>query len=366
MSFWRSLFYPAEVYALPSIEERAATVSPLSIPMVVTTRQLVADTVASFPLVAKVGTDFVDPPRALLRRPDPREPASDTFERIVNAFTKYGGAWIRVTSQDARGFPLSIEYVDNPRVSYTLNAVGSRLLEVRIDGREVPLGSVRHIPFILDGGSPIGQSPLIQIDAALQDLNRAAVYAADFYGAGATPPYAITSPTRLGADQADKMLAKWQDARSRSRPAVLTGDLTLKTFDTQSAAEAQVLEAITALDATIARVMQVPPSLVNALSQSSLTYTTTLDESRRWLALGLNVGYLNRIESAFTDMLPRGMRAKFQTQSLTELDEQAQLDFDTDAIEAGILTIAEVRERRGLPPLTPQEQMEDAIIQRIS
>ena len=98
--------------------------------------------------------------------------------------------------------------------------------------------------------------------------------------------------------------------------------------------------------------MQIPPSLLNTLSQSSLTYSTVRDETRKFLSM-LNSSYLHRIETAMTDMLPRGTAAMFDTTSLTRLDESEQLSYDIDAIGAGILTVEEVRERRGLPNAAP-------------
>ena len=50
-------------------------------------------------------------------------------------------------------------------------------------------------------------------------------------------------------------------------------------------------------------------------------------------------------------MMPRTRYAEFDTTNLTKLAAAEQLEYDADAIAAGILTIAEVRATRGLDPL---------------
>jgi phage portal protein BeeE len=121
------------------------------------------------------------------------------------------------------------------------------------------------------------------------------------------------------------------------------------------------LDAVNYLDAMTARVLQIPPSLLNVVSQSSLTYATTSDEFRRWLQLGLYPGPLERIEAAMTDLLPRGQVALFDTSNLVRMDQAGRVATYGAALDAGIYTVAEVRALEGLPvipdpvpqPVTP-------------
>jgi phage portal protein BeeE len=114
-----------------------------------------------------------------------------------------------------------------------------------------------------------------------------------------------------------------------------------------SAADALVLDAINYLDAVITRVMQIPPTVLNTLAQSSLTYSTQVEANRQFLMM-LRATYLVRLEAAFTTLLPRGLTAAFDTSSLTRMNEREQLDYDIAAVEAGIMTVDEIRDRRGL------------------
>ena len=337
-----------------SQSSRVLQTDPFKLPTVVAARQLIADTVSQFPLVALDAAGVqLDPVPAIVKRPNPAEPASDTFEKLTNALTRHGNAWLRVTLTGSNGYPLALEVVKNSRVTWELNSSGTSFARIEIDGIEQDRRLIQNVPFILES-TPIGTSPLVEIRDVLVKLAAALDFSAQYYDqTAATPPYALISPTRLQADKATELLEAWTTARDENRPAVISGGLSLETFSPVSASDALMLEAIGQLDATIARVMQCPPSLLNTQAQSSLTYSTVRDEYRKFL-LTLQASYLKRIEAAFTQYLPRGVTAQFETSSLTQLDQSEQLAFDADAIAAGILTIDEVRARRGLLP-TPEE-----------
>jgi HK97 family phage portal protein len=282
-----------------------------------------------------------------VRQPNPLEPPSDTFEKIINAMTRHGGAWLHVLIRNQAGLPQALEVVDESRVTYQINAANTLFTQVAIDGKTVPLPDMVYVPLILETNSPIGKSPLKEINDALLQLNAAMVFSAGYYTDAATPPYALISPTRLQADKAAELLTAWQEARDLNRPAVISGNLELKTFTPVSAADALVLEAINYLDAVITRVMQIPPTVLNTLAQSSLTYSTQVEANRQFLMM-LRATYLVRLEAAFTTLLPRGLTAAFDTSSLTRMNEREQLDYDIAAVEAGIMTVDEIRDRRGL------------------
>lgn len=141
----------------------------------------------------------------------------------------------------------------------------------------------------------------------------------------------------------------WEAARAKRRPAFLSGGVELETYNPTSAADALLLDAVNYLDAVAARVMLIPPSLLNVEAHSSLTYSTTLDELRRWLTLSLMPGYLARIEAAFTDLLPRGQEATFDTSALLRMDFANRVATYSASIAAGIHTTQEVRALEGLP-----------------
>ena len=319
-------------------------------PTVYALRTLIADTVAQLPMVSLRGTERVEPQPAILRRPDPAEPRRTTLEKICNSLTSHGNAFLEVYDYDAQGFPLAVRVIDPNRVTAVIdyNASTPKVQSWEVSGRPYPINRLKHIPLTLDPG-PIGISPLKACVDAFATLTGLWGFAASFWADGGVPPYALKHPRRLTAEQANEFLDQWIDARRRRRPAVLSDGLTLEQYAMPSASDALLLDGMHYFDASIARAFLCPPSIVNVLSQSSLTYATTTDELRRWLTLSLYPGYLARIEAAFSDFTPRGQVAVFDTSNILRADYARRVDTGAAAVAAGLLTVNEWRAQEGLP-----------------
>jgi len=323
------------------------------LPSVVAGRQLIADTAAMMTMVGfSETTGRLNPTPSLLRRPDPHEPYRDTIEKIVNSMTRHDVAWLYVLVRDTAGWPLAVEQVDPGRLNVEWADPARKILKTAtLDGAGVDVKDLRPVKFLLDGPTP-ERAPLEVVRAVLERLIQVYRFSSEFYSVGATPPYAVVHPNRVTADQADEFMDQWLTARADRRPALLSGGISIETYQPISAADAMLLETVNYLDAVAARVMQVPPSLLNVVAQSSLTYSTTLDERQRWLQLGLYPGILSRIEAAFTDLMPRGQSAVFDTSNLVRMDFSSRISTYAASIAAGIHTPEEARALEGLP-VTP-------------
>ena len=363
MGLWRDIFPESPI---PTLTEIPSTYSAalnsadiFKIPSVVAGRMLIADTVASFPLdaIREDGTKL-EPNRTLFKRPSPREPRGDTMEKTVNAMTRHGIAWYRITLRGNDGYPLALEVIDNNRVAYRTDTYQTTFASVWIDGVAQDLKDIKYVPMLLDG-SIVPKSPLQEIRESLEHLLQAYQFSNQYYAfTGAVPPFAIKSDVKLAAGQAEKLATAWAEARDKRRPAILSGGLEIETYKPTSAADALVLDAINYWDLVIGRVLNIPPSLLNVQSASSLTYSTVLDEFRRWLSVGLNTAYLSRIEAVYSDMVPSTLTARFDTSGLTRLEEAARADLNIALLDAGLLTKDEIRRSMGLDPL-PQGDMPD-------
>lgn len=319
-------------------------------PTVYALRSLIADTVAQLPLVALRGTTRVDQP-SILRSPDPMEPRRATLEKIVNSLTAHGNAYLYVYNYDADGFPLAVRVLQPQSVVPVIDPERPERIESWIvNGRPAPGRNVKHIPLQLDPG-PLGTSPLSACADAFATATGMWTFASSYWEDGGIPPYALKHPRRLTAEQADEFVNAWIEARRTRRPGVLSDGIELEQYQLPTAADAMLLDGLNYLDAAIARAFLCPPSIVNVLSQSSLTYATTTDEMRRWLALALYPGYLARIEAAFSQFLPRGQVAVFDTSNVLRADYAKRVDTGAAAVAAGLITAEEWRAQEGLPPL---------------
>lgn len=333
--------------------DQLGNIDIFELPAVVAGRQLTADTAAMLRMVGYSDTGGrLDPTPTVLKRPDPFEPYRDTIEKIVNAMTRYDVAWLYVTARSAdTGWPLAVEQVDNGRVNVNWADPSRKVIgSVQLDGRTVEPNDVRPVKFVLDGPTP-DLSPIERVRSVLEQLIYVYRYGAEFYSAGAVPPYAVVHPNRVSETQADEFMDQWMGARAEHRPALLSGGVTVETFNAASVSDAMLLDAVNYLDSVAARVQQIPPSLLNTTAQSSLTYSTTAAELSRWLKLGLYPGILSRIEAAFSDLLPRGQSAIFDTSNLVRMDFAERIGTYATSIGAGIHTPSEARALEGLPNL---------------
>ena len=65
-----------------------------------------------------------------------------------------------------------------------------------------------------------------------------------------------------------------------------------------------------------------------------------------------------RIEATLTDYLPRGQMAKFNYDSLLRADTYTRYQAHKLALEAGFLTVDEIRELEDLPPIGTDTEIE--------
>ena len=285
MGWWSRTFgqaptsTPVEDQIAAYVADRLAGVDVFKLPTVVAGRTLTADVVATMQLVAHTGVTRIRPTPAVLRRPDPREPYRVTIEKIVNQLSRHGTCWYRIFDTGADGWPLAIRVIDRPRVTWQLSSTSDEITRVWVDGVDTPLSTVRYIPFRSDPGPP-GTSPLADVYDTLARL-QAGMYefASSYYDQTAqVPPYALKHPARYTAAQADEFMDRWEASRTKRRPAFLSGGVELETFNPMSAADALLLDMVNYLDAVAARVMLIPPSLLNVEAHSSLD---VFDDTRR-------------------------------------------------------------------------------------
>lgn len=341
-------------------------ISPLQLPIVVACRRLIANTIAQLPLVAMRNRRPIATQPAIVMRPDPYEPRWLTMSRVVDNLTKWGQVWLRPTVWDSTtGWPNALRVYDANQGTPTFDTPTGDLTAITIDSQRYdhgPDGAI-WVPYEVAGRGQPGTPPLWQCWDAVEYL--AALYdmAGSFWEAG-FPSVAVKVGIRLNADDTAKLKGQILSAWARRHePAILDNGAELAQVGA-SAVESQLIESIGVANAEIARTFGVMPSLVNVAAGDSLTYSTTEGEFTKWLAVGLGP-YLTRIEAAWSDLLPYGQLARFDTAVLTRADFATRAQAYNVALGGQAwLTPDEVRDREGLTPLggrTPSPTAGDAI-----
>jgi phage portal protein BeeE len=308
----------------------AFPIRPEELPAVVAVRTLIADTVADMPLL-ELGPDgrptVVQSP--IVQKPDPYEPAWLSHHRSTMDLTGDGNCWLHVTARNPlSGLPVAVTVLPSNEVTPIEETRTRRIIGCRWFDRtlSVDAGEVIHVPMNVTGRrGRLGESALRMSRPAVEAIAEIYKFSRSTWAEFGAPSVVLKMPGRPGntvnddgETPAEEVRRKWLDTHGGKRvPAVLYGGAEAEAFGhvTDHDKLAQALEIISA-DAP--RAYRVPASLVNAYAaSSSLTYTNVAHELDRWIKTGLR-GYLMRLEAAYSEMLPRGHRAKFDTTALSE------------------------------------------------
>src|SRR5690625_6951542 len=141
------------------------------------------------------------------------------------------------------------------------------------------------------------------------------------------------------------------DGRShRPWPAVL-GNAVSYQPQMLSPQDAQFLESRQFSTTEIARLFGIPSHLMLAVVEgNSQTYMNVADADLTFVRWTLTQ-YLREIEEAFTVLLPRGQSARFNLDAVLRPSTKDRYSTHKIALEAGFLTVDEVRAIEGYKPL---------------
>jgi len=327
--------------------------SALSVPAIWRATTMISDSVGVMPLHAYRNDQKLEPTPRLLERPNPLETRVETISAMVAALILHGNYVAILGEPGPTGYPESIYPVAPERVTI-YNRAGLKFF--RIDDQEFTSDQIFHIK----GFSLPGDVAGIGIVAAQRQGVGAAVavmeYAARYFNGGAMPSYAIKSSNPdLTEDEADLLKIKWMEhygGKSRI-PAILNASTDIEPL-TANANDSQLVEARNMAVSDSANIVGVPGNMVGA-PNTSRTYSNVEAQGLEYLRTSI-APITTRIESTFTDYLPRGQQAKFNYDSLLRADTYTRYQAHKLALDAGFLTVDEIRELEDLPPLgTPTE-----------
>lgn len=335
------------------------TESTLSVPAIWRGVTMIADTVGTMSLDAYRNDIKLEPTPKLLERPNPLETRIETITAMAAAIIVHGNYVAILGEPGPTGYPDAIYPVNPERVAIRkLN--GEKVFE--IDGRLYRSDEIFHVK----GFSMPGDIAGIGIIAAQRQGIAGAVavmkYANRYFAGGAMPSYVIKSSNPdLQEEEAIALKTKWaqQYGHTNREPVVLNASTDIEPL-TANANDSQLVEARGVSTTDAANIVGVPGEALGA-PNSSRTYSNI--ESRQLDFLRTSIMPItHRIEATFTDYLPRGQEAEFDYESLLRADTLTRYQAHKIALENGFMTIDEVRELEGLPPVgTPLESMPEEV-----
>ena len=211
----------------------------------------------------------------------------------------------------------------------------------------VPANEMEHLKLFAIPGELHGFGPiqLCKEDiAGALDLRN---YASNWFASAGVPTGVLTSNSMLTAEQADEITARWHDKQSNRQIAVLGNGFEYDPV-ALSPKDALFTEVQNQSVQMIARMFGIPARLLlTGVDGTSDTYTNLSDENQVFYRHTL-MAYLDAIEDAMSNCLPRGTRVKFDYEGLFKADLTQRYANYAVGITSGFLSTDEVRAKEGL------------------
>lgn len=267
---------------------------------------------------------------------------------ITQSLAQTGNAWLRVPRDGAAG---PVRVLDPTRCSARID-VATGVKTITYD--TLTVSDVRQLQLTHVPGEPLGQGPIQAWADGLRGAIDAHQYAAQWTKRGGRPTGILTTDQTLSAD----MAKEWKTAANATMTpeggvAVLGSGLTYKQCYL-TPAELQLLDVRKVNVISVARIFGIPARLMLTSGDGdSKTYANMEQESILFVRHTL-MPYMREIEAALSELLPDDVR--FNVDGFLRPDTTTRYAAHKTAIEAGFLTIDEVRAIEGLNPLPKDEE----------
>jgi HK97 family phage portal protein len=328
---------------------------------------LIAGTIASMPLLLYRRVDeererAVEHPLfdVLRLRPNPVQSVVAFWEAMVTALLLRGNAYAMLTRDDD-GRVRAMWHLNPDRVQVEVLRTAKLRYKIFTGGstQTVNAENMLHIPGPLSDDGYCGRSVITAFRETLGLGLALERYGGEFFSNAATPTGVIMHPGLLGPKAAENLrdsVEKHQTDRGRRhRPLVLEEGLKWESVGINHQ-DSQFVESRRFTTEEIARIFGVPGFMIGAnVTGSSLTYSNAETEGLRLLKHTIGP-WLARIESAvnFACVSPlerRQLYAEFLPDALLSTDTASRYNAYKLGLDAGFLTLDEVRRKENLPAL---------------
>ena len=322
---------------------------------------LISDTISTLPCGAylRIGATRrpLNPRPVWLDQPDvDLSTRAAFFQQVFSSLLVHGNSYTRVF-RDAQGQVVNLVNLDPEKIEVERSKIGRKIYRYYDESRPLNNDEVIHIVDLIMPGELKGLSRVETLKQAL-GLNIAlSDYAARFFGTGASAAGVIEFPGNLTSEQA-KQLADGFDARHRNgtRRAHKTGVLSggAKFVSTQTDPESsQALESRKFAVEEIARAFNVPLHLLGVPGTAS--YASVEQNNLQFVSMTLRP-LAEKVEAAFSRLLPGDAFIKFQFNDLLRADLEARIRSYSVGAQAGFYSTNDIRRLEDLPPVDQGDQ----------
>jgi HK97 family phage portal protein len=322
---------------------------------------LISDTISTLPLDAFVREGgerrALRPRPAWVLKPDVDTTREAFYGSVIVSLLLDGNAFIRVYTQNNQIVNL---VVLNPNhVEVKRNGLGRLTFVVQGEKKPLSTEEVVFIPDVVRPGSIRGVSRVELLKDNFGLAKALEVYAARFFGYGATTSGIIEYPHDLTFEQSQNLAAafdsKHKGLRRAHKTGVLSGGATYKPTNVPND-QAQFLDSRRMAVEDVARAFNIPPHLLGLSGTNS--YASVEQNNLAWVTHGLRP-IIAKIEGALSPLLalsPNGQNAflRFNIDGLLRADINSRMTAYSTGLQSGFLTINDVRRLEDLQAITDE------------
>ena len=312
---------------------------------------LIADTISTLPLDSYIRLDgqrrAFRPAPDWVRQPDIALPRTAFYNSAIVSLLLDGNLFVRIIP--ARDGTVANLIVLNPKtVTVKRNARQELIFEVEGESKPLTKEEMIFLPDVLRPGHVRGVS---RVEALKENFGLALAlerFAATFFGQGTNLGGVIEFPGNLTAEQAENLRnsfdVKHKGWRRGHRTGILSGGATFKTTQVDPEG-AQSIEARRLAVEDVARAFNIPANMLNI--PGTTTYASVEQNNLQFITHTLRP-IVQKLEGAFSPLMaryPGGETAfiKFNLDGLARADLQSRLSAYSTGLQAGFLTINDVR-----------------------
>ena len=320
---------------------------------------LISDTIATLPVDAYIrrdGARFAFRPRPeWVTKPDVDTTKEAFYGSIIVSLLLDGNAFIRVYSNE-RGEVVNLNVLNPLDVDIRRNGLGQVMFNVKGEARPLSTDECIFIPDLVRPGHIRGMS---RTEALKENFGLAKAlenYAAKFFGSGTQTSGVLEFPGNLTAEQAKQMQEAF-DSRHRGwgrahKTAIISGGAKYVPTNVPND-QAQFLDSRRMAVEDVARAFNIPPHLMGLPGTNS--YASVEQNNLAWVTHCLRP-IVEKIEGAFNPLMsryPGGETAfiKFNLDGLLRADINSRMSAFSTGLQAGFLTINDVRRLEDLQPI---------------
>jgi HK97 family phage portal protein len=237
----------------------------------------------------------------------------------------------------------------------------TREIEYVFDNAEAGVVSKDDMIHITEMRKPGALRGLSRVSELKDNLGLASAlqsFAARFFGQGATVQGIIEFPGNLTREQATNLRDNFDISHKGYRKAHKTGVLSggAKYTKTGTAPdEAQMLESRKLAIEEIARMFRVPPHMIAITTPGAMSYASLEQNNINFVVHTLRP-YLEKIEQAYTRLLPSEAFIKFNVDGLLRGDYTTRIQGYSIGLQAGFYSVNDVRRFEDLRPVEDGDQ----------